>query len=226
MLKESHSLFADFSLTKLRQFLIALKCNPMNLKGTWHPLGFIIIKLFNSTDFDYRLHIWPKGLRRPKTPDWPIHNHVFDLESIVLSGAVGSEAYSISCDESPEGRYRAYMVKYTSEGSDLVPSSTLVNLRSDGVTWTNQGEKYQVPKGSFHRSIVNSDVFAATLVRTSSKSVLDMPIVLGIEDLPQRHACFSNSVDRTFLVSLIDKISTEDLHQTSINSRSTNDCMV
>ena len=70
-------------------------CTPL-----WHPLGFVscVIK-DDANEATVRVHYWPKGERRVKNPDWPIHTHTYDLSSFILAGRIRDLQYRVRSGE-------------------------------------------------------------------------------------------------------------------------------
>src|SRR4051794_32516353 len=90
--------------------LLEVTCAPL-----WHPLGFVSCVIKESKgDHVVRLHYWPKGERRVKNPDWPIHTHSYHLSSYVLCGVVRDLQYQRS-----SGDRSIYAVKYFEGGSEI-----------------------------------------------------------------------------------------------------------
>src|SRR5437879_13738561 len=77
-----------------------------DLRPLWHPLGFVSVVVKEDDAVAIRLHYWPAGERRPKNPNWPIHNHVFELCSTIITGEIIDRQYE-SCDGLERQIYRA-----------------------------------------------------------------------------------------------------------------------
>jgi hypothetical protein len=141
----------------------------------WHPLGFVsCIVEPRALDHLVRLHYWPKKDRRPKSPDWPIHTHKFDLSSLVLLGQVRDIQYRPA-----EGdRFGVYAVRYQGDDSTIVPTHKETSIETVVDAVRSAGESYSVPIGTFHQTVVSIDAEALTLVVCTNFSEAD-PLVLG-----------------------------------------------
>ena len=143
----------------------------------WHPLGFVSCLIFSKKgEFDIRVHFWPKGERRTKKPDWPIHTHSYALSSVVLTGRIRDIQYqAVDC-----GEHCAYKVKYFEGGSEMVKTDTTITLTESASTIHGPGEQYVVEQGIFHQSRVDLDKKAVTLVALSEMSK-NSPLVMGLD---------------------------------------------
>ena len=143
----------------------------------WHPTGFVVGKLRVSEHGTLRLHVWPDDARVYGEPHWPVHDHVFSLESLVLVGAVVSREHEVVDD--PAGSMRRWAVDYgPGRDSRLVPEGEPVTMRPAAPITTRAGEAYSVDAGRFHASTVPEGQLAATLVATRVTG-RQRPFVLG-----------------------------------------------
>ena len=152
---------------------ISSTCHPL-----WHPLGFVSC-IIPSEDSSYttRIHYWPKWERRYKEPNWPIHNHVYDVSSHILEGRVRDVQYQVEDGND----YAAYSVSYSGEDSQIILTSQRIGIRKlvDEVRQT--GEEYSIPEGTFHQTVVPVGESAITLVVLSNFSGAS-PLVLGTSE--------------------------------------------
>jgi hypothetical protein len=88
---------------------------PGRVQPFWHPLGFIHMRLVAEGNRALRLHLWSGTLAEPTEPLWPVHNHVFALESLVISGSIRDLRYDVKLDD--QGDRRLYEVLYDEFGS-------------------------------------------------------------------------------------------------------------
>ncbi len=152
----------------------------------WHPLGFLIITLFKGSDCTIRLHIWPSGGLRPAEPNWPIHDHIFRVDSLVLCGSITNTTYSIK--STPEGEFKIYQVSYIDNATLLTSTNHRAQAEICGVDVISAENSYRVERGYFHMSQSSSVELTATLVYTS-KAVTDPPRVLGRSDGELTYLC-------------------------------------
>jgi hypothetical protein len=148
--------------------------NFVGIQPYWHPLGFVSCFLNRGDQQSIRLHYWPANDRRPKTPNWPIHTHVFDLKSIILAGRVRDRQYRLANGNA----YTVYIVRYNGIDSTIVPTDqqTDVVVSCDVVRPT--GATYCVPVGTFHETVVEIADETLTLVVCTNFQAAD-PLVLG-----------------------------------------------
>jgi hypothetical protein len=150
--------------------------SPSVVSFMWHPLGFAHAKIWSEGQSTLRIHLWPLQNRRPQDPLWPIHTHVFNLESLVLAGTVHNKLYEVqSCDM---GGSQLYRVQYRDAGSVLLATGLFAEAFETQGQKAGPGEIYGVPADMFHSSSVEDHAFAATLVRTRKDKAIE-PLVLG-----------------------------------------------
>ena len=165
----------------------------------WHPLGFVSCVIRDEPDCRVRVHYWPKGERRPKKPDWPIHTHVYDLSSLVLMGRVRDMQYR----EKIGSDFSVYSVSYSGDDSSI----TNVRRKLSVDLLVNQyhvaGEEYSIPVGSFHQTYVPEEESAVTLVALSNFQHTE-PLVLGTPG-DQSYPYIRTPFDNTRFWTCVDK---------------------
>ena len=112
---------------------------------TLHPLGFHVVKV-GWGPHALRLHFWkPGGVDQP---GFEIHDHIFDLESRVIEGAIRHRVYTAAVD--PDVLNAVYSVAYYGTESRLAKTDQRfrLNKRSDEVL--TLGQLYRVEAGTFH----------------------------------------------------------------------------
>ena len=149
---------------------VALTCQPL-----WHPLGFVSCVIRKEEGrFTTRLHLWPKHERRTKNPDWPIHNHVYDLTSYILCGRVRDIQYRLR-----DGRdYAIYSVQYSGNNSTVSFANGRTSIEKVTDEIHEAGDQYAVSIGSFHQTKVPMDESAISIV-VLSNFANENPLVLG-----------------------------------------------
>lgn len=182
--------------------VIDLKLEENTLQGNWHPLGFIHIKIGSVENVgDLRLHIWSDRERKTQTPEMPIHNHVFTVNSHILIGKVTNKAYSITNGS----KYRIYHIGYNESRSILTPTNSIVDSELISVSSYNKGDFYQVKVGDFHESQVNENEFSATIVLATDR-IKDSPVTLGTGDANTEYVYHRMPCEKTTLEGLINKL--------------------
>jgi hypothetical protein len=179
-------------------------------RATWHPLGFVHTQLESNDEYSVRLHIWPPGTRKAKSPDWQVHNHVFALTSRVLVGSVLNKTYDILDVDQRGAAKQLYEFKYSDAGSELLPMQRYVSVSCASTHRYEVGDIYNVPRGVFHESIVEGSQLVATLVKTDF-SVAVAPLVLGELDLQgrRRYEYRRLPVDQADLRGWFEKVASE-----------------
>ena len=134
---------------------LVLNSNPM-----WHPLGFVSATLLKQEDQTLKIHLWPRGTRKEKEPNWPIHDHSFHITSRVLVGEVGNAEYRVTRGH----QFRLYRVEYHGNDSVLCPTNECVDCVEHCRTVTRAGAEYALPLGVYHQNVVPRSETALTLV--------------------------------------------------------------
>ncbi|HEL4244407.1 hypothetical protein I5U23_09855 [Stenotrophomonas maltophilia] len=149
------------------------------LTPNWHALGFIHCKLFESEAGTLRLHIWPPNERSPLEQKSKIHDHIFDLKSLVLCGQITNVLHTESDRiETPSKAFELHYVEYNRQGSRLIASGKEVFAAEKIRSEIKKGNTYQIQKGMLHDSQVSIDELTATIVATYGH-VQERPRMLG-----------------------------------------------
>lgn len=163
----------------------------VDLVPLWHPLGFVSCVIEEvALSHIARVHYWPKGERRVKNPDWPIHTHTYRLQSLVLAGAVRDLQYRVQ----PGMEWCEYSVNYYNGGSEIVPTPNEVDTFAEVDELRRSGSRYEVSRGVYHQTFVPHEQSAVTLVLLTDHS-FDAPKVLGSK-LAERYPYDRISFDR------------------------------
>ena len=171
--RASHSAICEAILPLLQR----VAYDPAQFVFTWHPYGFLVIRLGTyAGQTQVRLHIWPLGQRDRQQPDWPIHNHSWLLESHILCGHICDRQYQITPDS--DGLHRLYTTRFEHTRSYMEATTTRAHCSSAMVRVHATGDTYAIPHGIYHSTDVDADVFATTLVLMSQPTG-EPPSVLG-----------------------------------------------
>jgi len=146
-----------------------------NLNFSWHPLGFVVCKLYGHNNVTVRLHIWPANGGKPQCPTWEIHDHTFSFKSWVLVGSVINTEYEINNQESI---YSIYEVNYTSDGSRLSRTESIAGVNLYNELQVEAGGTYEINAGSFHKSKNCSQGLTVTVIEAINSN-MNAPRVLG-----------------------------------------------
>lgn len=139
------------------------QCVNSRSKFLWHPLGFIMCRLAEHQSRKLRLHLWPRDGGRPQDPAWPIHDHVFDLQSWVLAGTISNVEY---CASQVGVEYQLYSAAYEDGESVLRRSERRVRLKEAHRSEYVSGQQYVIEAGIFHQSVRKGEATAITLCET------------------------------------------------------------
>ena len=136
------------------------------LTPVWHPLGFIQTKLADVPDGGtYRLHLWSSEHRHAEEQGDKIHDHLFNVSSRVVAGAVENIRYRFVAGESED--YREMRVDYRPDCVRLIEAGVVGRVRVVQRERIEAPGKYLVPRGELHETIPPEGGMAVTVVRTS-----------------------------------------------------------
>lgn len=136
-----------------------------------HPHGFYVMLLKRSDVEQWRLHLWPNGVRQITGMPARIHLHDTHVSSRILVGALTNIQYVSTpvADGSAEG-HPVYEVIYEGNRYKQQTANTLRKTQGREVAiethrFTLQaGDTYQIPRYSLHEAEVARDVATCTLV--------------------------------------------------------------
>lgn len=172
--------------------------------ASWHPTGFLVVRVAHDDAGALRLHLWPEEAREHGRPCWPVHDHVWDLRSRVLCGVVQSVEYSVH--EDSHGESALYSVEYGGDHrSRMHHSGRRVRLEEHTVTSLTAGEHYCVHAGEFHTSRVEPGTLAATLVATRLTDRV-APWVVGVADGPTQVPVVRTAVSSAHVAQLLRRV--------------------
>lgn len=180
-----------------------------NLFGLWHPLGFIIITLQDwYRDERLRIHIWPASLRKYNNNKNWIHNHEYNITSLVLIGKIINNKYNFYFSEE-EQQYPLYNVLHNGTNSDLVNTHKFCNIKFSTCEEIFSGQIYSIDKTEFHSSDTSLEEITCTLVLNKNKQT-SSPNIVGEADYNQEKFIYKREFcDQNYLKSLLKKILVE-----------------
>ena len=130
-----------------------------------HPLGFRVAIVSGNGRLSLRLHVWPSAAAEGQS-GYNIHDHVFDMTSHVLVGALRQTRYDVSAGR--PATHATYGVGYDDEGSFLAKTQETVRAAPKEFSDVPIGSTYSLRAGEFHMLERASSLGAATLVLTRS----------------------------------------------------------
>jgi hypothetical protein len=135
----------------------------------WHPLGFFRLDIgSDDAGLRYGIDVWPTGFRSTQQPAWLTHRHVWDLESLVLAGALTNFEQDRIL-RSPKASNVVYDAIVQPGKSILRRTQQELELREVSEEEIRSGRFYRVDIGRFHATDVPLNSYAATLVRRGPK---------------------------------------------------------
>lgn len=146
---DPENLFREFKLLKRCPFDYAQSvwqdCGLASaLYAEHHPLGFIKIELTpNVNDMALSLHLW-KGVQRTL-----IHSHHFDMESVVIRGALLDFSYHVTPSETSEFIRFDVNYRHAAAVRNFHSSSQRVAVHHAGSRLIS-GTSYCIPMRDFH----------------------------------------------------------------------------
>ena len=142
-----------------------------------HPLGFFALRWNVGINQILRVHLWSKTFKWVQHPNWQIHNHIFDFNSLVLHGTIQNKTYKKN--ENKTGRWSVYEVIYTDQNSTLIHRMSNVALDLEGAIVQRNLSKYSLSAEILHRSVLRSETAITVLAaRTTVESEIS-PTVIG-----------------------------------------------
>jgi len=140
-----------------------------------HPLGFFVATKRIDTQSALRFHVWPNGFDTSQSQaGGEIHDHIFELNSLVVAGALQQKRFTCRYDAS--GTHDVLEVGYTKDGSNLCASGSKAILNLEKEEQFNAGTIYKLPIGSIHHAAAVTHP-TASLVLTTRDLSKTTPIV-------------------------------------------------
>lgn len=155
--------------------------NRDDLSFFWHPLGFCYCKLFEDTDWVIRIHVWPLNNTRPQSKNLLIHNHNFDLHSLIVRGQIKQIIHKVDESESAIDTDTWLMgVKYmpNKAQSTLYPIHSITQPELLSVKQFSRGNIYSMLTGEYHETEVSQNESTITIALTTAPNQL-IPKVIG-----------------------------------------------
>lgn len=128
---------------------------------TIHPYGFYIIKCKNDLIKQVRIHVWLSNVRHRQEPDWPPHNHNFNLDSIVINGTLNHKIWRV--EPSTDSLNMLYEVSYDFGISKLIKTTIRSECTESNSATYLPGDTYHLSKYEFHSVEVEKNMEATTL---------------------------------------------------------------
>lgn len=111
----------------------------------WRHHGLGCLQGYLDADLRRRVHLWHPDLVRPLVA--PIHTHRWDLDSMVLYGAVVQEEYE--AHPHPHGPYTVHTTRHTGSGEGAQVSEGRYAV-TPHTRLIKAGERYYMARGLYH----------------------------------------------------------------------------
>lgn len=165
----------------------------------FHPLGFVACTLLTEGSIKLRLHYWPVHGGVQQSPDCQIHDHLFNFQSWVLSGAIENIEYKRSAIGK---EYSVYETEYRDGKSILTKTGQLIRLAEQGRTVFKEGESYSITAGTLHEtSRVGGGPACTVLIASDVSSTA--PLVLGSKAGLDRYSYTRSVVEEAVVERLL-----------------------
>jgi len=188
----------DISVKELIEISIINNC-----KFYWHPLGFIMSKLIQEGDLALRFHIWPKYGGKMQIPTWLIHDHIFHMNSWVISGSIINHEYAV--ENVPASNHVLYEVEYEGYYSKLIRTDDSILIKTIRSQAVQAGDLYEIPAGTLHKSESIIGESSVTVVLTENK-LTRSPKVVGDDDGKSYYLYSRNEVDDKSLNEILGSL--------------------
>lgn len=175
-----------------------------DLSAVWHPLGFIIITI---QDWHFgervRIHIWPKSIRNYNQGRNWIHNHEYNINSLVLLGEVINKKYTLSKKNTG---LPTYNVMHKGANSDLILTKKFCEVKFLSSEKIKKGKVYSIKKNEYHLSETKTEIVTSTIVLNSKKSKQSPTIVGNSKNNDSFIKYERKSCDKVLLNDLISEL--------------------
>lgn len=190
MLDKIISLFADDNATisasgrdNIKEYISLLLKHDQTIKWTLHPLGFFHAASEVRIGLRIRLHIWPPTWTIPMDQrTGEIHDHIFELNSFVLTGEVQNEIFQEDVDAS--STHNLMDVSYADHKSLLVDKREQVALSTESKRTYVSGQIYRMPSGKLHRTSALGSPTVTLVLADSSSSSLPARVAVPLGQTP------------------------------------------
>jgi hypothetical protein len=135
-----------------------------------HPLGFLALRIKESSEYETRVHLWTPGCVQGRDSLGEVHDHTWHMESVLLVGTLRHQTLEIV-----PGHLPLWAHDYQSGSINQEPNLWDARVLSDILL--SQGQSYSLGAGNLHRIEVLTP-YVVTLVRTKS-SKLSKARILG-----------------------------------------------
>lgn len=163
---------------RLRDLIDEILGDPELLKGVLansylHMNGFLKLVIAKGNGRALRLHLWEKS-NYVENIETTIHNHRWNISSILVSGKIRSVTY----ERSDPGRLFSYKYEH-SEGKEYFYLEGKSGVRTLSIHELSRGSVYHLRRDVLHRSI--ADAGALTMLITDTAEVKTTEVLTPIQ---------------------------------------------
>jgi hypothetical protein len=133
------------------------------LAAVRHPLGFLCLPIVRDPGWGVCIHVWTDRFPSAGPTTTGKHAHSWDLESLVLYGALGNAVLELTPDEAAGG-YRIAEIASTSGTDAITPTGRRFACTEVSRSLVSSGEVYRLASGVFHETFLGAATEVATLV--------------------------------------------------------------
>lgn len=182
--------------------------------ATWHPSGFGVIPLLPQNDeLLMRLHVWPTPAPARPSPDWPIHNHTWAIDSRILCGALTDETVAVTPD--PRGAHMLYTPVCGLDGATfLTRTGARVAAAVTRRATYLPGQQYHLEPDLFHVSVPAAGLTATVVVMT--RPSFGATRVLGDLDGAEQYRTGRPPVPPEQVLGLLERVRAAMLHLAAV----------
>ena len=146
-------------------------------KAVSHPLGFLCLPIHRLNDEGVCIHLWGPRWHRASVSTSPVHCHSWELLSWVLAGELHNQPVQVTTDtEAPT--HRVFEVHSGEVGDEIRATERLVRHRVHRTTEHRAGDRYRLPAGVFHQTLVPDaeDLVATVALGRTRTGGLDLSL--------------------------------------------------
>jgi hypothetical protein len=167
-----------------------------------HPNGFLQLNLIEAGS--NRLHIWHPDLPK-QTTRTAVHDHIFDMESVVKKGVLGQTEIHYSLEHGGTPTSEIYMAHYSEKSdSKLYPTGVLVKESSYHMNRVIEGDSYVQSAFTFHESVPQTDVVVTVMTKSLIYASHQPRVLVPLEETPD-NSFHRENASEAFLWSIIEE---------------------
>ena len=174
-----------------------------------HPYGFTVFNISAlGDDVLVRLHVWPEN--RETIEDYIIHDHIYDITSVILCGSLTQTIFDRISDANPT--HDLFIGTYGQDSSTISRSQFSARLTANNVECFTQQDRYSLAAGRLHSVQVPCELTATILVTRRSNSRSEPSIFgprTGSDQITFYRRPVSQDEKRSLIKRVFDQISSQ-----------------